>query len=299
MSTWRSRAVSVLLAVAAVLLPAAVLAAVTVERPAVTVTAGDDRLGVAGLGRSLLDEPAATRSTALTVAPPDGSPTAPSVAPVPTTGRPTSNTMPATRPATTGPGSTTATLPPGLFPPPGLPPTGIPNVAPASVWYGDRDGVSATMRIDPPAPVAGQAVRFLLDFSSAEPCCTVMLDFGDGSEGFSLNNDGACGGAAPATPGPHRTTAVHTYAGPGAYKASLIVFAGDRCSPRQLAPGEPPPLPVIHSVSVPACVAVGPGTAGQAGCSPFPDFGPGSIVSPVLDPFCQVRSDCTQASPPR
>ena len=65
------------------------------------------------------------------------------------------------------------------------------------------------------------------------------------------------------------------------------------------APGEAPPLPAFHGVALTACVAVGPGTAGQAGCSPFPSYGPNDLVSPVIDPFCQIRSDCTKASPPR
>jgi len=290
----RPRSVSVLLAMVAVLLPAALVAAVTTERPSVDVRAGDDTMGSAGLSRSaLLDERVATRSAEVTVAPPDSTP-GPSSS-LPTAGQPTSTAAP---PATaTGPGSTTATLPPGVAPPTGPPPTGIPNITPASAWSGERDGVSARMRIDPPAPVAGQAVRFFLDVSSAEPCCTVMLDFGDGTDGFSVNNP-LCVGDSPLTPGPHSAVALHTYV-PGAHKATLTVFAGDPCSATPLAPGSTPPLPAIHGVTVTGCVAVGPGTSGAAGCSPFPTFGPDSIISPILDPFCQVRSDCTQASPPR
>ena len=298
----RARAVPLLVLMVAVLLPAAVLAAVRVDGPVSTLSAGDDRLGTAGLGgAALLEAEAAARSAAEAAGPlPEGSAVTSSVPPPPPPSRPGSTTTPpGVRPTAGGTGSPTATLPPGVPAPTGPPPTGIPNVSPASAWSGDRDGVSARMRIDPPAPVAGQSVRFLLDFSSAEPCCTVLLDFGDGSGGFSLNNDRSCGTSPPLTAGPQRATAGHVYANPGAYKASLVVFAGDSCSQPPLAPGSPPPMPVIHSVSFDACLAVGPGTAGQSGCSPFPDFGPDSMISPVLDPFCQVRSDCTKASPPR
>jgi len=291
-----ARAVPVLLAVVALLLPAAVVAAVTVERPSPVVHAGDDRLSPAGLSRStLLEEEVAARSAELTAALPDGIPATSSLP----ADRPTaSGSPPATQAPAPGPESTVATLPPGVPAPTGPPPTGIPNVPPASEWSSEQNGVSARMRIDPPAPVAGQPVRFLLDVASAQPCCTVLLDFGDGSAGFALNNSHSCQGPSPMTPGAHSAVTSHTYAA-GAHKVTLMVMAGDPCSQAPLPPGSPPPVPVSHGVSLTGCVAVGPGTAGQAGCSPFPTFGPDSIISPVLDPFCQVRSDCTQASTPR
>lgn len=278
-----SRAVAVLVALVSVLVPGAVLAAATLEQPGIE----SGRVGAAGLGLTAVPD------VTVTVAPPDPAPTVPSS--TTTTAPPPSTTRTTLRPAPA------PTLPPGAPLPP-LPPTtpvtGIPNVAPASSWSDGRDGVSARMRLEPAAPVAGQPVRFLLEVSSADPCCVVLLDFGDGTPGYSLHNGRSCDGPSPLTPGSHRAVATHTYAAAGAYKASLAVFSGDSCT-STIPPGGSPPPPFTGSVALTGCVSVGPGTAGQAGCSPFPAFGPDSIISPVLDPFCQVRSDCTKASPPR
>lgn len=286
----------------AVLLLAGAGAAVAVHPGGPTTAIAGGRAGATGVGGTvLLDDEGPTGSTTVTVA----SPAVPTSAPAPSA--PTSTTAttkPPTRsPATTPPpapaGGTAATLPPGV-PWPDLPPsTGIPNIPPSSSWSGERDGVRVQLRLDPPSPVAGQPVRFVIDYSSAEPCCTVMLGFGDGTDGFSLNNDrGACATAVPLTPGAHRAVATHTYAGAGSYKANLFVVAGDSCAnPPALVNGAP--QLVIHAVAFDACLGVGPGPAAQKGCSPFPPFGPDTLVSPVIDPFCQVRSDCTKASTPR
>ena len=281
------RAVRVVAALVAVLLCAAVAGALTVERPAGPAR----RVGAAGLSRSeLLDDQATTHSTQTTVAVTITS--APTSQPTPATAV---TTTPRTTRTTAAKTSTTAALPPGVPYPATPPATGIPNMQPASSWSAERDGVRARLRIEPAAPVAGQAVRFYVDVSSAEPCCTIFLGFGDDSTDESVNNGASCGSLPP---GPKSHVVTHTYRSPGAYKAHLTVMTGFACTPT-LEPGAPPPPPVFHSVSLDACIAVGQGTSAQGGCSPFPRFGPDSIISPVLDPFCQVRSDCTKASPPR
>ena len=288
----RNGVIRVLVAAVAVLLPAGALAATTVGSPTV---ARDGRVGATGLSAAELEEERAraTSSTSVTVTP---APPPPALAPP----GPTTGPVPAAPTTRAPPGATTPTLPPGApLPPTGPPPTGIPNIEPASSWSVEGNGVTARIRLEPASPVAGQPVRFRVDVSSTDPCCTIMLDFGDGSNGFSMNNGRPCESSPPLRPGPLSTVATHTYAAAGAYKASLNVFSGDSCANPPLAPGAPPPPPFIGSAAISACVGVGPGSAAQQGCSPFPTVGPGSIISPVLDPFCQLRSDCTQASSPR
>ena len=89
----------------------------------------------------------------------------------------------------------------------------------------------------------------------------------------------------------------HTFAAAGSYKLSLDAIADFPCK-QLVGPGLPNP-PEIHSVQLTGCIGVGPGPAAQKGCSPFPDFPPDMLVSPIIDPFCEVRSDCTKASTPR
>ena len=292
-----ARPARALAACVAVLLAAGGWSALALDTTESTTISAGGRAGATGLGQAaLLDEEAPTGSVAVTVAPLTVPTTAPEPAPATTTTIRRSTTSPTT--AKPGPvGGPAATPPPG-FGWPNTPPTGIANIAPTSSWSGQRDGVTARLRLDPPAPVAGQAVRFLVDYSSAEPCCTVMLDFGDGTPGFQLNNDRVCGTSPPLIPGAHSVVATHTYAGAGSYKANLFVLAGDGCAnPAPLVNGAP--QIVIHAVAFDACLGVGPGPAVQKGCSPFPPFGPDTLVSPAIDPFCQVRSDCTKASTPR
>jgi hypothetical protein len=290
------RAVRALIASLAVLLPAGVWAAVAVNGvPSTTIAAGA-RVGATGLGSVLLDKDQATGlAPVVSVAPTTVSTTTP----VPTTA--TSTTKPAAKsttttkaPATSG---TAATLPAGV-PPPNLPVlTKIPNIPPATSWDVQQNGVSARMWIEPTVPVAGQPVRFHIDYASAEPCCTIMLDFGDGSGGYGLNTSRTCSEPSPYSPGPHSVVTSHTFAAAGAYKGQLTVMAKDLCDMPPMVLGSPPPQPDFDAVSTTTCIAVG--AAGQKGCSPFPPFAPDQLVSPVIDPFCQVRSDCTKASTPR
>ena len=285
------RRVLTLIASLAALLPAGGWAAVTVHRePATTVVAGG-RAGATGLGSvDLLDEGGAPApSTTVSVAPATVPASTPAPATTPTTRSPKSATT-TKPPAGTG---STATRPPGVPGPNTPPPTGIPNIPPAASWETEANGVTARLRIEPAAPVAGQPVTFRMDFSSAEPCCTVMLEFGDGG-GFSVNNGASC---ADLSPGPHSAVTTHTYAKAGSYKLTLGVIAAMPCM-NLIGPGAPNP-PQIHGAQLTGCVGIGPGPAAQKGCSPFPPFAPDQLVSPVIDPLCQVRSDCSKASTPR
>jgi hypothetical protein len=283
-------AVRALIGSLAVLLPAGAWAAAAMNGGTSTTIAGDARAGATGVGSIVLDEdgaPALSPTVTVSPAPVPASTPAPTTTTTKSTTRSTTTTK---SPATT---AVTATLPPGVPWPSTPPPTGIPNIPAGSTWENQNAGVTARLRIEPAAPVAGQPVTFLIDYSSAEPCCTVMVDFGDGSN-YSLNNGVTCGELSP---GPHRAVTTHTYAAAGAYKPILGVIAALPCT-SLVGPGAPSPTEV-HGTQVTGCIGVGPGTAAQKGCSPFPAFDPDQLVSPAIDPFCQVRSDCTKASTPR
>jgi hypothetical protein len=277
----------------AVLLPAGVWAATTVSGGTSTRIAAGARAGATGFGSAVLEEdgaPGLSPVISVAPAPVSTSTPAPATATTATTRPATRSTTTTKPPATTG---ATVTLPPGVPWPSTPPPTGLPNIPAGSAWENQNAGVTARMRIEPTAPVAGQPVKFLIDYSSGEPCCTVMVDFGDGSH-YSLNNGVSCGELSP---GAHQAVTTHTYAAAGAYKPVVGVIAALPCT-SWVGPGVPNP-PDIHGTQVTGCIGVGPGPAAQKGCSPFPPFAPDQLVSPVIDPFCQVRSDCTKASTPR
>ena len=134
---------------------------------------------------------------------------------------------------------------------------------PATSWQSDKNGVSARVRIEPASPSAGQLVRFVIDVSSAEACCIILVTFGEGSATAS-NLTEVCSGTDPPTPGSSTFETTHAYATPGAYLATLVVDAGETC-PQSAQPGG---RVGTSDVTIEACFAVGPGTAGQAGCTP-------------------------------
>jgi hypothetical protein len=239
-----------------VLLGGGVLAVTTVDRQTTTVAA-DGRVAPVGLGdASLVEDEAATVSVAPPVSPPNTTATtAPS-----TTASTTSSTRPSTTTTTSAPrtGATT-TVSAG---------TSV-TTPPASSWRAENEGVSARMRMEPAAPVAGQPVRFFVDFSGELACCQVVLHFGDDTSDFRLNMDGMCQGPSPLSPGAHSTVATHTYAKPGAYRVWLQVLDGDICTlPPNPAPGDPIPL---HNLDVRGCISVGPRSGADGGCEPAPN----------------------------
>lgn len=257
----RRSQVVMLAAVVTVLLPAGVLAASVVDPRPSTSLSVEGRAGVAAIAASaLLEDPVASATAPVTAVqpPPAAAPATPATS--------TSTKPPTPTTATTIKAATT-TVPPGASP---IDPNhfAIPNIAPAGAWQSKANGVSARMRIDPAVPTAGQPVRFLIEVSSAGACCVVMLDFGDGSEGFGVNKERLCSDPSPFSPGPHSSVTTHTYAGPGAYKATLSVLSGDICALPAITPGSQPPIPWINGAPINACIAVGPGAAGHVGCSP-------------------------------
>jgi hypothetical protein len=125
--------------------------------------------------------------------------------------------------------------------------------------------VSALVRIEPASPLAGQPVRFDIDVSSPKACCIILVGFDeDGATASNLAE--VCSGAEPLIPGGDAFETTHTYAAPGAYRASISVIAGDSC-PQSAPPGGRAGTP---DLIIDACFAVGPGTAGQGGCLPSP-----------------------------
>ena len=250
-----------LAAVVAVLLPVGVLAAAMVDPRPTTSLSVEGRVGVAAVAASALVEDQVASATA----PLTG------VQPPPVTAPATPATTTSTKPPT--PTTATTIKAATTIVPPRVPPSdpndfAIPNIAPAGTWQSEANGVSARMRIDPAVPTAGQPVRFLIEVSSAGACCVVMLDFGDGSGGFGVNKERLCSEPSPFSPGPHSSVTTHIYAGPGAYKATLSVLSGDICALPAITPGSQPPIPWINGAPINACIAVGPGAAGQVGCSP-------------------------------
>lgn len=255
-ASWSVRA---LVAGLAVLLPLGAWSAVTVDPGRPATVAADRRVGAAGLGQSgLLDEPAhdavpvsvggpTTPTPAPAPAPAPGPPPASPIGPT-TTMRPTT--------PTTAPAATTTTAVPAR--PPG-------NIAAASSWSAEMEGLSVRLRMEPEKPVAGQTVRFHVSVTSVDRCCHAFMDFGDGDH-WILHNKLACSYDHELTPGAHSFVVSHTYAEAGAYLAELKVHDGFVC-------GEPLPAtgPPFRHLEVPACVAVGPGAAAATGCKPRPN----------------------------
>jgi hypothetical protein len=247
------RLIPFLVACTAVLLLAGTGAAVTVAPPAATSVAAGGRVGATGFGdATLIDEPVPTGSAAVTVAPSS------------TTVPPPSTSTPTTRPQAT----TTTTVPPAPATTTTLPARPAGNLAPATSWTAEVPGLSLRMRLDG-APVAGQAVRFHLDFTSVDACCHLFVDFGD-DQRWILHDQPVC--TFELTPGAHRAVVSHTYAEPKAYLVKVSIHDGDMCKP---LPAGPAPF---NHIELPACVAVGPGNAGATGCPPPPN------PYPVLPP---------------
>ena len=252
--TWHGGTVTIrALAVSlAVLLPAATWAAATVDPQPPTTVLAAGRAGTTGFGQAaLLDEvPAATDPVAATVAPLAPVPTGPT-----TTRATTASTKPAPATTTTSkpePTTTTTTLPAVL---PG-------NIRPASSWKADVANLSLRVRMEPAAPVAGQAVQFHIDVTATERCCHLFVQFGDNQAGWILHDQLVCTFEHELTPGTHSVVVSHTYAEAGAYLADVRVHDGSMCEP---FPAEGPPF---NHIEMQPCLAVGPGPEGAKGCKP-------------------------------
>ncbi len=271
---WAARALGAALAL---LLPAAAWSAATLDSGDSTTIEANRRAGATGLGHAdLLEEPAAPAVIVTLPALPTTAPAIPST--TSTTTKTTATTKVPTTTKPLGTGATTPTLPAGAplpnFPPPGS----IPNIAPASSWRIEHAGMSARMWMEPAAPVAGQPVRFTIEYSSAEPCCAVMVDFGDSGGGFWINGPRSCDQPSTLTAGSHRAVTTHTFAKAGVYRG-MITVARETCLASPITSPTSPPMVQPDAASLMTCIAVGPGPAGQ-GCALFPPFPPGVPGSP-------------------
>jgi hypothetical protein len=250
-----------LIASLAVLLPAGVFAAATVDAGGAgdhqqVLAAGFEQEGIrAGEAPSPPPE-APVVTTTVPVRPPSSTTTVRSPASTVTT------VARATTPTTLwppGPALPTGTAPPLRFPPPGAPPIPTSTIPTGSSWSSAGDGVSVRMHIEPAAPMAGQPVTFVVDeLVTQDPCCAVALMFGDSPTFYNLTG-GTCQSPTSLT----NLSMTHLYAAPGAYEVRLAA-ATFPCGP---IIGDPPHR-AIHGVGLHVCVVVGPGQAGAAGCDP-------------------------------
>jgi hypothetical protein len=260
-----------LAAALAVLLPAGAFAAAAAEpRPAGPGAGIAGRVSAAGV----VQEAVPTGEPAAPATPPAGVTTTlppPPVVdppPVPTTRAPRSTT------STSRPAPTPTTLLP--LPPIGPAPTTT-APPPANPWSRTVNGVSVRLRMDPPAPVAGQPVTFTVEEVTAPlACCIVHLSFGDGTDRSLFGSTGTTVCDPPATTR-SGLKASHTYATPGTYEILLVVLTVP-CTV-DVVDGQPVPAP-ITGTDIRACIAVGPGTPTPARCSPFAHFDPQSGRSP-------------------
>lgn len=248
----RRGAVGVVVAMVAVLLPAAVVAATTVDG---RTTSAGPQVGTAALGlEGIPDERPTLPSTTITVV-------APTTAPLPTTTTAPRRTTTTSTPSATG--STTTTLLVGI-PPTRPTTTTVPHVPPVSSWSADNRGLRVQMHLEPAEPVAGEPVDFVVELTPVDGCCIVYLTFGDGSA-IPLGVDAACTRTADTV----RAVTRHTYAAPGAYRALLVVATvpcgGLAFPPTGLEPAAPG---AIYGANINACVVIGPTTAPKAACAP-------------------------------
>jgi hypothetical protein len=255
-------AIRALIASLAVLLPAGMWAAATVDNERATTVVTGGRAGATSFGdAALLEEAPSPGTPAVTTAPVTTSTTRPPSTPTTKASAPTTSST--TRaPAIRKPATTTTTVDLPAFMKANPNPPGY--LAAASAWEAKGDGVSVRMHIEPASPVAGEPVRMHLEYTGGDACCIVEVRFGDGSPFFSANNDPPCVKSGSLSPGTHRTVVTHTYDMLGTYRAQVRILDGDLCTP----------TPIFHHVEMFACIAVGPGTPLTPGCDPLPTYGP-------------------------
>lgn len=255
--TRRNGWVGAVLAMIAVLLPAGVLAATTVETP---VPDPARRVGAAALAQESLAEddavgPAFVTTTAAPLPP----------APTSTVGAPSAPTTTKPRPAVTP--TTTTTLLSGV-PAPGLAPVPNPN-PPTSSWTNTTGDVTARMRMEPATPVPGRPVHFYVEVMAPSACCAVNLSYGDGT--MAPIPPAGC-----EFPRARTFTFTHTFAAPGSYEL-LLVNSTQPCDPK-VVDGRFIEAPIYGS-SIQTCIGVGLASPSRPACEPFLHFGPGTAVS--------------------
>jgi hypothetical protein len=250
------RAVWPLIASLAVLLPAGVLAVVASGDPGSTPILAGDQVGAAAVGLAPVpDEPVVTTTTTLS------STTSTARTVVPTSVQPTTTTT-TRRPPTTTTTSTRASAPTST-----LPATTVATTPLPSRWSATSGQMSVSVRMEPPAPVAGQPVTFTVTVAPGVGCCLgATIAFGDeddipatGPDDHYVPVSQACGSQTPVS-----GARAHTYAEPGPYRAIVRVI-GLECLPVPDANGVP--TGDFAGVVIRMCVGVGPGSEARA-CAP-------------------------------
>ncbi len=255
--TRRNGWVGVVLAMLAVLLPAGVLASVTVQSP---VPNPDRPVAAAALAHELLAEDDAVGPAFVTT----------TVAPLPPA--PTTTIGPPTAPTTTKPKpavatTTTTTLISGV-PLPGLAPVPKPN-PPTSSWTNTTGDVIARMRMEPANPLPGRPVQFYVEVMAPTACCAVNLSYGDGT--MAPIPPAGC-----EFPRARTFTFTHTFAAAGSYEL-LLVNSTQPCDPK-VVDGRFIEAPIYGS-SIQTCIGVGLAPPSRPACEPFVHFGGNTAVS--------------------
>ena len=197
--------VPVLIALVAVLLPAAVLAGTTVDRQApVRVEA----LGPAGFGMTDIGEEDATVTSS--AAPAVSTPaTVPPQLPVTTTVARRGTTTTSAPSVTRDPTPTLPSTPPSVGRN-----TAVTTVPQTSSWSASQNGIGVRMRMEPSAPQAGDPVTFFVELSPVDSCCIGALSFGDETSA-PLAFEARCKYSQGTV---QKVAATHTFATAGAYK---------------------------------------------------------------------------------
>ena len=244
--------VPVVIALLAVLLPAAVLAVTTVDRQApVRVEA----LGPAGFGMTDIDDEDAT--VASSAAPAVSTPAnVPPPLPVTTTVVRRATTTTTALSVTRDPAPTPPSTPPSAGPT-----TAVTTVPRASSWSASQNGIGLRMRMEPTAPQAGDPVTFFVELSPIDACCIGALSFGDESS-TPLSFEGRCKYSQGTV---QKVVATHTFAAAGAYKVVASAATVPCSVPSPAGDGSLTIMGFPVGVTLHACVVVGPG---KAGCSP-------------------------------
>lgn len=245
--------VPALVALVAVLLPAAVLAVTTGDRQApVRVEA----LGPAGFGLADIGEENATVTSS--AAPAVSTPaTIPPLLPVTTTLVRRATTTTAAPSVTRQP--PTPTLP--STPPSSGPTTTVTTVPRTSSWSASQNGIGVRMRMEPTAPQAGEPVTFFVELSPIDSCCVGALSFGD-ETGAPLGFEARCRYSQGTV---QKAAATHTFATAGAYQV-VASAASVPCSvPSPAGDGSLTVRGFPVGVTLDACVVIGPA---KADCTP-------------------------------
>ena len=243
------RAVPVLIALVAVLLPAAVLSATTVDRQApVRVEA----LGPAGFGMTDIGEEEATVTPPAAVA----------VSTPATVPPPLPVTTAVVRPATTTTAAPSVRRDPGPTlpsrPPSTGPTTAVTTVPQTSSRSASQNGIGVRMRMEPTAPQAGEPVTFFVELSPIDTCCIGALSFGDDTSA-PLAFEARCKYSQGTV---QKAAATHTFTAAGAYKIVASAATVPCSIPSPAGDGSLTVMGFPIGVTLEACVVIGPANAG-------------------------------------